>query len=117
MNSKAFPCVWLWGHAICKTEPFEVARRDTLEKSVLPIDGIEQAVVKLLDDIQQNIFNKALKYREENTTIVDDYNEFKRLLDEKGGFFLCHWVGTSETEALIKDENKSHHSMHTIGRS
>lgn len=85
----------------------EVARRDTLEKSVLPIDGIEQAVVKLLDDIQQNIFNKALKYREENTTVVDDYNEFKRLLDEKGGFFLCHWDGTGETEALIKDETKA----------
>ncbi len=85
----------------------EVARRDTLEKSVLPFDGIEQAIVQLLDDIQQNIFNKAFKYREENTTIVDNYDEFKRLLDEKGGFFLCHWDGSSETEALIKDETKA----------
>lgn len=85
----------------------EVARRDTLEKSVLPIEGIESQIAKLLDDIQQNIFAKALKFREENTTKVDDYEEFKHLLDSKGGFFLCHWDGTDETEARIKEETKA----------
>lgn len=85
----------------------EVARRDTLEKSVVPVEGIEQYAVKLLEEIQENIYNKALKFREENTTPVDSYEEFKRLLDEKGGFFLCHWDGTSETEARIKDETKA----------
>lgn len=85
----------------------EVARRDTLEKSVVPVEGIEQYAAKLLEEIQENIYNKALKFREENTTPVDSYEEFKRLLDEKGGFFLCHWDGTSETEARIKDETKA----------
>jgi prolyl-tRNA synthetase len=85
----------------------EVARRDTLEKSVLPIEGIEAQIVKLLEDIQQNIYSKAFKFREENTTKVDDYEEFKRLLDEKAGFFLCHWDGTNETEARIKEETKA----------
>ncbi len=85
----------------------EVARRDTLEKSVLPIEGIESQIAKLLDDIQQNIFAKALNFREDNTTKVDDYEEFKRLLDSKGGFFLCHWDGTDETEARIKEETKA----------
>ncbi len=85
----------------------EVARRDTLEKSIQPVDGIENYVLGLLDKIQDNIFTKALNFREEKTTKVDDYNEFKQLLDEKGGFFLCHWDGSAETEAKIKEETKA----------
>jgi prolyl-tRNA synthetase len=85
----------------------EVARRDTLAKSVMPIEGIDQYIVQLLDEIQNNIFSKALRFREENTTLVDDYEEFKRLLDDKGGFMLCHWDGTNETEARIKEETKA----------
>lgn len=85
----------------------EVARRDTLEKSVIPIEGIEYKILTLLDDIQQNIFTKAFNFREENTTRVDDYETFKRLLDSKGGFFLCHWDGTNETEARIKEDTKA----------
>ena len=61
----------------------------------------------LLDEIQQNIFNKALKFREENTTKVDTYEEFKEVLSTKGGFVLAHWDGTRETEARIKEETKA----------
>lgn len=85
----------------------EVARRDTLQKEVMQLEGIENNIAALLDDIQANIYKKALTFREEKTTVVDDYEEFKRLLDEKGGFFLCHWDGTSETEELIKAETKA----------
>ena len=85
----------------------EVARRDTLEKKVEQIENIDQVVKDLLDAIQQNIFAKAFKFREENTTKVDSYEEFKSLLATKGGYFLAHWDGTSETETLIKDETKA----------
>ena len=85
----------------------EVARRDTLSKDTLPVQGIEDKIEALLDDIQDNIYKKALSFREEMTTKVDDYDDFKRLLDEKGGFFLCHWDGTAETEELIKTETKA----------
>ena len=85
----------------------EVARRDTLTKEVMPLEGIETKVQQLLNDIQENIYKKALDFRTANTTKVDDYGEFKRLLDEKGGFFLCHWDGTPETEERIKNETKA----------
>ena len=85
----------------------EVARRDTLEKSVEKLENIDQVVEDLLDAIQKNIYNKAFKFRAENTTIVDSYDEFKELLNTKGGFFLAHWDGTSETETKIKDETKA----------
>ncbi|WP_026475313.1 proline--tRNA ligase [Alkaliflexus imshenetskii] len=85
----------------------EVARRDTLQKEVMQLEGLENNILALLDDIQSNIYKKAQAFREEKTTVVNDYEEFKRLLDEKGGFFLCHWDGTSETEELIKTETKA----------
>ncbi len=85
----------------------EIARRDTLEKKVYPVDQITDVVVNLLDEIQQNIFNKALKFREEHTYKTDSYEEFKEILDTKGGFILAHWDGTSETEDLIKEETKA----------
>lgn len=85
----------------------EVARRDTLTKEIMPLEGIETKVQQLLNDIQDNIYKKALDFRTANTTKVDDYEEFKRLLDEKGGFFLCHWDGTPETEERIKNETKA----------
>jgi prolyl-tRNA synthetase len=90
-----------------ENQTLEMARRDTLTKEVVPMAGIADQVKVLLNDIQSNIFRKAYAYREANTTVVDDYEEFKRLLDEKGGFFLCHWDGTSETEELIKNETKA----------
>jgi prolyl-tRNA synthetase len=85
----------------------EVARRDTLEKSVEKLENIDQVVEGLLDAIQKNIYSKAFKFREENTTIVDSYEEFKKLLNTKGGFFLAHWDGTTETEVRIKEETKA----------
>jgi len=85
----------------------EVARRDTLEKTVEKLENIDQVVEDLLDAIQKNIFNKALNFRTEHTTIVDSYDEFKELLTTKGGFFLAHWDGTPETEARVKEETKA----------
>jgi len=85
----------------------EVARRDTLEKNVVQVDGIDDYIEKLLDEIQQNIFKKAADFREQNTTKVDTYEEFKEVLKTKGGFVLAHWDGTSETEEKIKAETKA----------
>ena len=85
----------------------EVARRDTKEKQVMKMDEVATSIPKLLDDIQTNIYEKALKFRSEKTTKVDSYDDFKKVLDEKGGFVLAHWDGTAETEALIKDETKA----------
>ncbi len=84
----------------------EVMRRDTLEKTVVPLDGIEDYVQNLLEDIQKNIFQKALKLRESMTRTVETYDEFKEEI-EKGGFILAHWDGTPETEDLIKEETKA----------
>ncbi|MEK7856034.1 MAG: proline--tRNA ligase, partial [Acidobacteriota bacterium] len=84
----------------------EVARRDNLTKGSQPIEGIVQHVKLLLDEIQENIYNRALKFREENTFIVDTWDEFKAQI-EKGGFLMAHWDGTAETEAKIKEETKA----------
>ena len=85
----------------------EVARRDTLTKEVVALEGIEDHIVTLLDDIQTNIYKKAFDFRAASTTKVDSYDEFKKVLDDKGGFVLAHWDGTSETEQRIKDETKA----------
>ena len=84
----------------------EVMRRDKLEKSVAQLDGIATYVKDLLDDIQQNIFNKALAHRESKTVEVDTYEDFKQKIEE-GGFILAHWDGTPETEEKIKEETKA----------
>lgn len=84
----------------------EVMRRDKLEKSVEKLDGIASYVKDLLEDIQTNIFNKALAHRESKTIKVDTYDEFKEKIEE-GGFILAHWDGTSETEEKIKEETKA----------
>jgi prolyl-tRNA synthetase len=85
----------------------EMARRDTKEKRVLSMAAVVEEMPALLEDIQQNIYNRALKFREENTTRVDTYDEMKKVLDGKGGFILAHWDGTAETEAAIKEETKA----------
>jgi len=84
----------------------EVARRDTLEKSSEPIENIVDKVKELLEDIQENIYKKALAFRTENTFKVDTWDEFKEQI-EKGGFLSAHWDGTSETEDKIKEETKA----------
>lgn len=85
----------------------EVARRDTLEKEVVPFDNLIEYVQKLLKDIQQNLFDKALKFREENTRKADTWEEFVDLLDNHPGFIYAHWDGTPETEDKIKELTKA----------
>jgi prolyl-tRNA synthetase len=85
----------------------EAARRDTKEKVVLKMEDAATAITKLLDEIQANIYNKALNFRNEKTTRVDTYDEMIRVLEEKGGFVAAHWDGTTETENLIKEETKA----------
>ncbi|MBD5355502.1 MAG: proline--tRNA ligase [Bacteroides sp.] len=84
----------------------ELMRRDTLEKETVSLEGIENRIVNELEDIQKSLFNRALKLREEHTYKVDSYDEFKEKI-ENGGFFLCHWDGTPETEEKIKEETKA----------
>ena len=84
----------------------EVARRDTLTKESMPLDGVAQAINALMDTIQLNIYQKALDFRAANTVQVDTWEEFKEKIEE-GGFLLCHWDGTPETEEKIKEETKA----------
>ena len=85
----------------------ELARRDTLTKETQPLEGVENYIKNLLDQIQKDIYNKALKYRDEHITKVDTYEEFKKVLEEKGGFISAHWDGTEEEEERIKEETKA----------
>lgn len=84
----------------------EMMRRDTLEKQTVSLDGIAERVAAELEDIQDNLYKKALKMREDRTYKVDSYDEFKEKI-ENGGFFLAHWDGTTETEEKIKEETKA----------
>lgn len=85
----------------------EIARRDTKEKKSVPSENVGQYISDLLDEIQQNLYNRALEYRESHITKVDSWEEFKTVLTEKGGFISAHWDGTSETEDKIKEETKA----------
>ncbi|MEZ4909612.1 MAG: proline--tRNA ligase [Saprospiraceae bacterium] len=85
----------------------EVARRDTKEKYSISLDGIDQHIESLLEDIQKTLFERAKKFRNDHITEVNDFEEFKNVLENKGGFISCHWDGTSETEELIKQETKA----------
>ncbi|PTQ97999.1 prolyl-tRNA synthetase [Mucilaginibacter yixingensis] len=85
----------------------ELARRDTKTKESTTQEGLADKVEQLLADIQQNMFKKAFDFREANTVEANDYEEFKRLLDEQPGFIAAHWDGTPETEQKIKDETKA----------
>lgn len=85
----------------------ELARRDTKEKGLVSLDGIDTYIQKLLEEIQENLYTRSLKFREENMRKVDTYEDFKRELEEKSGFFLVHWDGTAETEARIKEETQA----------
>jgi prolyl-tRNA synthetase len=85
----------------------EVARRDTGEKATVSLDGIASHVHGLLEDIQTNLLGKARAYRDAHITRVDSWDEFKKVLEEKGGFVSAHWDGTGETEERIKEETKA----------
>ena len=78
-----------------------------MTKENLPQEGIAEYVVKLLEEIQNNLFDNAIKYREEHTTEVDTFEDFKDVIKNKGGFVLAHWDGTAETEERIKDLTKA----------
>lgn len=104
---KGVPVRIAMGARDLENKTVEIARRDTLTKETQPIDGIENYIENLLKTIQQDIYNKALNYRDEHITKVDTYEEFKRVLEEKGGFISAHWDGTEEEEQQIKDETKA----------
>ncbi|HSR61560.1 MAG TPA: proline--tRNA ligase [Robiginitalea sp.] len=86
---------------------FELARRDTLEKSVVPVEGIADRIESLLEEIQEAIFRKSEAFRDANIVEVDSYEQFREVIDNRGGFVSAHWDGTPETEELIKDETKA----------
>ncbi|WP_461790917.1 proline--tRNA ligase [Pedobacter sp.] len=85
----------------------ELARRDTKEKFTVPQEGLAEYIFQMLAQIQQNIFDRALKFRDEHITEANSYEEFKELLDTKTGFIAAHWDGTAETEKRIKEETKA----------
>jgi len=104
---KGVPVRLALGGRDLENNTIELARRDTRTKETLSRDGIEDAIEKLLEEIQLSIYNKAYAFREEMTTKVDSYEEFKKVLNEKGGFISAHWDGTPETESKIKEETKA----------
>jgi len=85
----------------------EVARRDTTEKEVVPQNGIVDRVADLLDDVHKNLYDQAQERQETNTHVVDDYDAFKEVIEEEGGFVWAHWDGTEETEQRIQEETSA----------
>ena len=84
----------------------EVSRRDLLTKENINMEGLVEHVDKLLSEIQENLFQKAFKFRKDHISEVDSFDEFQKVLEEKGGFISAHWDGTSETEDKIKELEK-----------
>ena len=103
---KGVPVRLVMGGRDLENNTIEVMRRDTLEKESVSFDGIVERVQALLDDIQKNIFNKALKHRDAHIFPCDNYDEFKERIKD-GGFFLCPWDGTAETEEKIKEDTQA----------
>jgi prolyl-tRNA synthetase len=103
---KGVPVRLVLGARDLENGTIEVMRRDTLEKETRSIEGIAEYVEQLLDDIQANIFKKAKDYRDAHIFECENYEEFKEKVKD-GGFFLCHWDGTAETEAKIKEETQA----------
>jgi prolyl-tRNA synthetase len=105
-ESKGVPVRLAMGPRDLENGKVEIARRDTKEKSVIDFEGVEDYIEQLLNEIQTNLLDRAKKRQFENTQRVDSYEEFKAKIDG-GGFFLAHWDGTKETEALIKEETQA----------
>lgn len=103
---KGFPVRLAIGPRDLENGTVEVARRDTLTKEIMSMEGLEAKVADLLEQIQGNLFDRALRFREANTRKVNSWEEFKEEI-EKGGFLLAHWDGTPETEEKIKEETKA----------
>ena len=106
-ETKGVPVRVAIGQRDMENNKAEVARRDTKEKSSVDWDGIADYIENLLGDIQTNLYNRALAHRSENITEVNSYEEFKHVLENKGGFISAHWDGTEETEEKIKEETKA----------
>ena len=103
---KGVPVRLTLGARDLKENKIEIFRRDTCEKILHQKEDICEYIAQLLEDMQENLFKKALLYREQKTREVNDWEEFKKEI-EKGGFLLCHWDGTTETELKIKEETKA----------
>lgn len=103
---KGIPVRLVMGGRDLENNTIEIMRRDTLEKESVSFDGIVERVTTLLDDIQANLFEKARAYRDAHVYECDNYDEFKERVKD-GGFFLCHWDGTAETEAKIKEDTQA----------
>ena len=95
----------------------ELVRRDMLEKQTVSQEGLVERIEGLMTEIQENIYRKALNYRESMITKVDTWEEFKQVLDDKGGFLLAHWDGTVETEVAIKGGHEGHDPLHSDRRA
>ena len=104
---KGVPVRLAMGPRDMENKTFEVARRDTLEKQTLPAEGIVDHITALLDEIQEHVYRKACAFRDERITEVDTYEEFKAVIEGRGGFVAAHWDGTPETEERIKEETKA----------
>jgi prolyl-tRNA synthetase len=104
---KGVPVRLAIGNRDLQANQIELARRDTLSKETVPLDGLVDRVSDLMDEIQENIYKKAFDFREKQTIKVDDYETFKKELDENPGFILAHWDGSPETEERIKNETKA----------
>ena len=104
---KGIPVRLAIGPRDLENKTVEVARRDTLTKETIPLDSVLEHIPKLLNDIQANILQKAIRFKEENTFYIDKWDDFIRTLDDKGGFIMAHWDGTAETEDRIKEETKA----------
>lgn len=104
---KGVPVRLALGARDLKNGTVELARRDTLEKNTYPQEGIAKTIKDLLNEIQDNIYQKALNFRKDNTHTADTLDEFKDILNDKGGFVYAHWDGTKETELKIKDATKA----------
>jgi prolyl-tRNA synthetase len=104
---KGIPVRLTIGPRDIENKTVEIARRDTLAKETVPVDSIFEHIPKLLIDIQENIFKKAVSFKQENTFYIDKWEDFVSTLDNKGGFIMAHWDGTAETEQKIKEETKA----------
>ena len=103
---KGVPVRIVMGGRDLEAKTVEIMRRDTLEKETVPFEDLAERIEKLLEDIQDNIFKKAKDFRDAHIFECDNYEEFKERVKD-GGFFLCHWDGTPETEAQIKEETQA----------
>ena len=103
---KGIPVRIVMGGRDLENNTVEIMRRDTLEKETIGFEGLAEHIVSMLDDMQANIFKKALDYRNAHIYECNDYEEFKERIKD-GGFFLCHWDGTEETEARIKEDTQA----------